>query len=198
VTTHSATQIGRPRNEVRDIVIAAVFTLIEGGATLSSLTLVRIAEHSGISRNSLYRRWQSKDALYSEVVASMKYAVPDLSEQSAREKLVTLMHADVARAVDGNELSMRFAIMAEAKNFPHLFEQYLIDVVAPFVEEMKVAIRRGKETGEIRIDIDEGLLCDVLSSTARALTVSSRREGQALRSTIQRLTDLVFDGATPK
>jgi AcrR family transcriptional regulator len=181
---------------VHDVVCAAVMDLIQSGATLTSLSLVSIAQRTGISRNSLYRRWKSKEALYSDVVVSMKRSMPHLSEQSARENIITLLRVNFGRA--GNELRMGQTIIAESQTFAALHDQYVVEIEAPFEHALKMAIRRGKETGEIRFDVDEHLLSDVLIATVLAWTTPSVLGSQNLDSSIQSMTDLVFDGVTTK
>ena len=195
----SEAKIGRPRSPaVHDAIRTAVLDLVRGGATLSSISFVSIALRTGVSRNSLYRRWKSKEDLYSDVVASMKRSQPVLIEQSARENLITLLYVNFGRIAEQSELWMEQAIMAEARNSPDLYEQYLVEIVAPFLEAIKLTIRRGKETGEIRVDIDENLLSEVLSSTVHAMTSSMVLPGQDHESLIRRTTDLVFDGVSLK
>lgn len=191
--------MGRPRSpEINDAICTAVLDLVHGGATLTSISMVNLAQRTGISRNSLYRRWTTKGELYSAVVASMKPSLPGLTGQSARENLVALLHAYFVLAVDGNHLGMGHAIMVEAQNFPDLYEQYLTEIVAPFDHAIKLAIRRGKETGEIRVDIDENFLSEILISIAFTVMTSTTRVGRDLDSPIQRMTDVVFDGVSTK
>ena len=162
------------------VIVDGVLDLIGGGATLTSLSLVDVARRTGISRNSIYRRWHSKDELFSDVVKSMTRPLPDLTKQSARENLVTLMDVSFDRVTDQRERRMAETIVAEAQNFPDLHEQYLAEIVAPLNHAMKLAIRRGKEIGEIRPDIDENFT-----------------EGLDLESANRRKIDLVFDGVSP-
>ena len=178
------------------VICDAVLDLVSGGATLSSLSLVRISRDTGISRNSIYRRWKSKEQLYSDVVKSIERQLPDLTEQSARENLFVLIKT--FDGVERSERRMEQAVVAEAQNFPDLHEQYLIEIVAPFDHAMKLAIRRGKETREIRADVDENLLAEVLVSSVSAGMSSNDREGQDFESVSRRIIDLVFDGVSPK
>jgi AcrR family transcriptional regulator len=180
---------------VHDVICAAVLDLIQGGATLSSLSLVTIAQRTGVSRNSLYRRWRSKEALYSDVVVSMKRSLPHLNEQSARENIITLLRVNFGRAA--NELRMGQAIGAESQTFAALHAQYVLEIAAPFDHALRTAIRQGKATREIRFDVDEELLSEVLVASVLAVTTSTVPGSQNLASSIQRVTDLVFDGVTP-
>jgi len=187
----STTKIGRPRStETHTAVCQAVVRLVEGGATLSSLSFVSIAQATGVSRNSLYRRWKSKEQLYSDVVRSIRHQLPELSEQSARDNLIVLMGVMHDRDPARPEQQMERAIVSEAKAFPDLLELYETEIVAPLEFAIKRAIRRGKETGEIRSDVDEGLFCDALVTYAFAWSSSDR-------STSRRIVELVFDGVAP-
>jgi AcrR family transcriptional regulator len=169
--------------------------LVSRGETLSSISLVAVAQTAGVSRNSIYRRWKSKEQLYSDVVTSMKRELPEPTELSARENLIALMDVRSEEG-DGRYIRrMEQAIVAEAEIFADLYLQFSHDVTEPFESAMKVAIRRGKETGEIRPDIDEILLCAVLASAASAGPRSI--DSGSLDTASRRVIDLIFDGVAP-
>jgi AcrR family transcriptional regulator len=184
----SISRQGRPRNaEVERGVVDAVLEMVGGGATLSSLSFVSIAEHAGVSRNSIYRRWKTKERLFVDVAKSCGRAVPDLTEQSARENLVMALDFYCARDTDPRVSRMEQAINAEAMQFPDVFESFADVVVAPLSNALRMAVRGGKDTGEIRVDVDENELVAILLSAHRG------RDGPGT----QRLVDLVFDGVCP-
>jgi rubrerythrin len=121
----------------------------------------------------------------------MRRELPALTEQSARDNLIVLMKTFVGVSAQ-TECRMAQAIAAEAQNFPDLHERYLIEIVEPFNHAMKLAIRRGKETREIRADVDEDLLADVLVSSL------NRGRSQDFESASSPIIDLLFDGVSPK
>jgi AcrR family transcriptional regulator len=174
----------------------AVLDLVGGGETLSSLSLVTIARETGVSRNAIYRRWRTKEDLFCDVVRSMQQSLPEPTEQSARENLNVLLDVALERVDVRNAQQMERAIVSEAQNFPKLYEAYLEEIVAPLDRAMKTAIRRGKESREIRADVDEDLLCDVLFASLDARTHGPRTSDVA--SLRRRMIDLVFDGASPQ
>jgi AcrR family transcriptional regulator len=176
----------------------AVLDLVSDGATLSSLSLVSVARETGFSRNSIYRRWTSKEALYVDVVTSMKRLYPDLAEPSARENLITLLAVTFERATDKKRRRMGESIVAEARTFPGLYEQYLQEIVTPFNHAMKSTIRRGKESREIRPDVDEDLLCEVLVASISTQILSDSHGVRDRESVSRRITDLVFGGVSPQ
>jgi AcrR family transcriptional regulator len=182
---------------MHSVIRDAVLDSVNDGATLSSLSLAAIAQDTGISRNSIYRRWKSKEQIYSDVLKSMRRQVPDLNEQSARENLIEILTVTRVGSGEQRELRMEQAIVAEEQNFSDLYEQYLAEIVAPLQTAMKLAIRRGKETGEIRTDIDEELLSGVLISVASSRTLSATVGSPDFASANRRIVDLVFDGVAP-
>jgi AcrR family transcriptional regulator len=182
---------------VEQVVIDAVLDLIGQGSTLTSLSLVSIARHACISRNSLYRRWTTKEELYVDVVKSLGRPEFDSAEQSARESLVKLLTEELAGAAVERIRRLYRAINAEAESFPELFDHFVLKVVTPLRETIKRIIRRGKEAGEIRVDVDENVLTDVLISSVVVHTLAGPTGNLDRSSTSRLITDLAFDGAAP-
>lgn len=184
----SSPRQGRPRNaDVDRDVVDSVLEMVSDGATLSSLSFVSIAQNAGVSRNAIYRRWKTKERLLVDVVKSIGRAVPELTQQSARENLVMVLDFSFAREPDPRVNRLERAINAEAFAYPDLFEHYTDVVVAPLRGALQIAIRRGKDTGEIRVDVDENVLVELLSASPRVRAVTGS----------QRLVDLIFDGVNP-
>jgi AcrR family transcriptional regulator len=189
---------GRPRNpETERVVVDAVLNLIGDGATLTSLSLVTIARHAGVSRNSLYRRWDSKDDLYVDVVKSIDHSLPDFAEHSAHENLVKLLAVTLERIADPRVRRMDRSIVAEAQRFPELRELFVDAVIAPLYGAMKSTIRRGKETGEIRVDVDESLFAELLVSVVFTRMTSFDASDLDADSLSRRVVDLLFSGVSP-
>jgi AcrR family transcriptional regulator len=182
---------------VEQVVIDAVLDLIAEGSTLTSLSLVTIARRARVSRNSLYRRWTTKEELYLDAVKSLKRAVFDIAGQSARESLVKLMTEDLAEAANERLRRLYRSINAEAETFPEVFEHYVGEVVSPLRETIKSIIRRGKEAGEIRVDVDENVLTEALISCVVVQTLTGPTGGLDRPSMSRLTTDLVFDGVSP-
>jgi AcrR family transcriptional regulator len=191
---------GRRRDERTDAaLIDAVLDLVSGGATLSGLSLVTIARTAGVSRNSLYRRWKTKDALYLDVLQSINLGLlPDLDGRSAREDVIALLAALIERVLDQRASHMLRALNAEAEEFPELHRRYFAEIVAPRRDAMNRAIGRGIAAGEIRPDVDVDLLSEVLVSPVLARMASGNTEDLDPAQTSRRIAALVFTGAAPR
>ena len=190
---------GRRRDSRADAaIIDAVLDLVSDGATLSGLSLVTIAKTAGVSRNSIYRRWKTKDALYLDVLASINRNLPDLPGRSAREDVATLLAALIERVLDKRASHILRALNAEADAFPELHKRYFDEILAPRRDAMQRALRRGIASGEIRADIDPGMLSDVLVSPVLARMASGNTDDLDPGQTSRNVVALVFAGAEPR
>jgi AcrR family transcriptional regulator len=190
---------GRRRDEKADAaLIDAVLDLVSGGATLSGLSLVTIAKTAGVSRNSLYRRWKTKDALYLDVLESINRPLPALERGSAREDVTALLAVLIERVLDRRASHMLRALNAEAEEFPQLHRRYFDEIVAPRRDAMNQALGRGIAAGEIRPDVDVDLLSEVLVSPVLARMASGNTEDLDPAQTSQSITALVFAGAAAR
>ena len=181
-----------PRTEAA--VIEAVLDLVSAGATLSGLSLVTIAEHAGVSRNSLYRRWKTKDDLYLDVLDSLNRPLPEVGETTAREDLAGLLAVLIERTLDTRAGSMLRAMLAEEATFPELHRRYFEEVVTPRREVMHRVIRQGIAAGEIRPDIDVAFVNEMLVAPILARLGSGVTGDLDPKETSRRIVDLIYGG----
>jgi AcrR family transcriptional regulator len=192
--------VTRPAGRKRDprtesAAVEAVLDLVSVGATLSGLSLVTIAEHVGVSRNSLYRRWRTKDELYLDVLDAINKPLPEVGGRTtAREELIAYLTVLIERTLDKRASSMIRALLAEAAAFPELHRRYFEQIVDPRREVMFGIIRRGIAAGEIRHDSDPALVNDVLVGPILARMGSGATDGLDPILTSRRITDLVYQG----
>jgi AcrR family transcriptional regulator len=190
---------GRRRDERADAaIIDAVLDLVSDGATLSGLSLVTIAKTAGVSRNSLYRRWKTKDALYLDVLESINRNLPELPGRSAREDVTALLSVLVERVLDKRASHMLRALNAEADAFPELHRRYFDEIVGPRRDAMNKAVGRGIASGEIRSDIDADVLSEVLVAPVLARMASGNTGDLDPTQTSRSIVALVFAGAQPR
>lgn len=189
---------GRQRDPATDTaIIDAVLDMVAEGATLTGLSLVTIAKQAGISRNSVYRRWRTKDELYLDVLETINETRPAPSGADTRDDLAILLGALAERVADERASSMLRALNAEAATFPRLHRRYFEEIVAPRREAMNRVLRHGVERGEIRPDVDLDLVSDLLVSPLLARMASGSTDRLDLEQATRRIIDLVLDGAAP-
>lgn len=187
---------GRKRDPRTDVAaVEAVLDLVADGATLSGLSLVTIAQHAGVSRNSLYRRWKTKDLLYLDVLDSINPPLPEFSGPTAFDDVADHLAILIERTLDKRASSMLRALNAEAGSFPLLSQRYIEEIVAPRREAMYRAIRRGIGSGELRSDLDVAFVTEVLVGSILARMGSGAVDDLDPSTTSRRIAQLVFDGA---
>ncbi len=191
--------ITRPAGRRRDprteaAAVEAVLDLVSAGATLSGLSLVTIAEHAGVSRNSLYRRWKTKDELYLDVLDAINKPLPELDGPTARDNLAAHLAILIERILDKRAGSVLRALLAEASAFPELYRRYFEEIVTPRREAMYRLIRQGIASGEIRPGIDVAFVNEMLVGPVLARLGSGATEDLDPGETSQRIIDFAYDG----
>jgi AcrR family transcriptional regulator len=186
---------GRTRNpRTESAAIEAVLDLVSTGATLSGLSLVTIAERVGVSRNSLYRRWKTKDELYLDVLDSINKPLPPTDGPTVRDSLAAQLAVLIERTLDRRAGSMLRALLAEAAAFPGLYRRYFEEIVTPRREAMYGIIEQGIASGEIRPGTDPAFVNEVLVGPILARMGSGVTEDLDPQETSRRIVGLLYDG----
>jgi AcrR family transcriptional regulator len=160
--TSAPRPLGRPRDERADraILAAALGLMAEHG--VRDLRMDDVAEHAGVGKATIYRRYRSKDDLVTAAVAGLvsEITVPDTG--STRADLLGLMR----RAVKVYRGSVEAGVM------PGLVDAMSRDVeLARSVREgflagrraaLRAVLERGIDRGDLRADLDLELALDVL------------------------------------
>jgi AcrR family transcriptional regulator len=152
---------GRPRSaEAHAAILRAALELaVEGG--LRGLSMEAIAARAGVGKATIYRRWKTKEALFAEAIESIALnpEVPDTG--SVRGDFEIASGAAVGRmAPEAFRVLPR--LMADAADDPELLEVLHAALVRPRRAAISTILRRGIERGELRADIDVGLVADML------------------------------------
>jgi AcrR family transcriptional regulator len=186
---------GRRRDPRTDAAaLDAVLDLVAAGATLSGLSLVTIAEHAGVSRNSLYRRWKTKDALYLDVLDAINRALPEFTGAAVRDDLTAYLAVLIQRTLDQRAAAVLRALQAEAVAFPELHRRYFDEIVAPRRQAVYGILRRGVDSGELRFDLDVEFTGEILVAPVLARLGAGTVEGLDPAATSRRIVDLLYSG----
>jgi AcrR family transcriptional regulator len=190
---------GRKRDPRTDTAaVEAVLDLVSEGATLSGLSLVTIAERAGVSRNSLYRRWTTKDDLYLDVLDAINKPLPEVEGTTARDDMTAQLAILIERTLDKRAAGMLRALLAEAHAFPELHRRYFEEIVTPRRQAMYRTIRRAIASGEIRSDVDVAFVNEMLVGLILARMGSGTTDCLDPKETSRRITELVYDGIRPR
>jgi AcrR family transcriptional regulator len=143
---------GRPRSaRVDEAIIEAVIALLVEGTTAEALSIEAVAARAGVGKATIYRRWSNKDALLVDAVASLKGPPPEITGDSVREDLLTLLRP-VGHGARGAATVLP-CLISELRRSPSLHQCYQ-KIIEPRRELMRGVLHRGVANGELRPDLD--------------------------------------------
>ena len=184
---------GRPRSpEAHAAILRAALELaVEGG--LRGLSMEAIAARAGVGKATIYRRWKTKEALFTEAISSIAVnpEVPDTG--SVRGDFEAASGAAVGRmAPEAFRVLPR--LMADAADDPELLEALHAALVRPRRAAIGAVLRRGIDRGELRPDIDVDLVSDMLIGPLIARVLLSGGDPRALEGLPMRVYDALAAG----
>jgi len=144
---------GRPRSARADeAIIEAVLDLMAAGTTIEALSMEAVAARAGVGKATIYRRWPNKEALIVDAIGSLKGPLPELTGESIREDLLTLLRSTVkVRASRAGRIMP--CLIPEMQRNPELQRQYQ-RIAEPRREQMRDLLRRGVAEGQLRADLN--------------------------------------------
>lgn len=124
----------------------------------ATTTLDRIAERAGVTKGTIYVYFDSKEHLFISMVREFTKAafdaVDDMYERfddSTADLLRAQFSFIYERIVeDSRRREVVRMLIAEAARFPELADRYYQEILKPCLDQIKAAIQRGVDRGEIR------------------------------------------------
>lgn len=166
--TDSRTVEARPRGRPRrtsarpEIVEATLELLAERG--FQAATIDAIAARAGVGRNTIYRRWSSKEELIADALHELT-AELDVHEGDDLYALLLDWIQDFALVFADPLFGRIFpAVLGELQRNPDFARVYSGRVVRPRYEALLDLLRRARERGELRADADVEQVADLLAA----------------------------------
>ncbi|CAL9556330.1 hypothetical protein SUDANB32_04540 [Streptomyces sp. enrichment culture] len=188
---------GRPRSKAAErAIIEAVMGLLEDGVPLAELSIERIARTAGVGKATIYRRWSGKEELFVDVIRAAEPPDPDLPGTSVRDDLVVLLESLRLRGLAGRSPALLHNVHAQMKSSPVLWAAYHDTVLQPRRRLGLEVLRRGRENGELRDDVDLELLNDIVVGPLLVRTVLTPDAGLP-DDLAERVVDTLLEGLRP-
>jgi AcrR family transcriptional regulator len=188
---------GRPRSKAAErAIIEAVMGLLEDGVPLAELSIERIARTAGVGKATIYRRWSGKEELFVDVIRAAEPPDPDLPGTSVRDDLVVLLESLRLRGLAGRSPALLHNVHAQMKSSPVLWAAYHDTVLQPRRRLGLEVLRRGRENGELRDDVDLELLNDIVVGPLLVRTVLTPDAGIP-DDLAERVVDTLLEGLRP-
>lgn len=154
---------GRPRSEEVDGVIleAVLDALAHGG--VAGVRIERIAAVAGVSKASIYRRFESKEELIIAAVQYMRRQVPQVPVTgTARARLLALLSGMRAAMSRSRDARVTMAIINSHELGSDLASLVFERILQPRRELLRSIIAEGIESGEFPASLDIDVITPML------------------------------------
>jgi AcrR family transcriptional regulator len=154
---------GRPRRAAarRTIVEATLELLAERG--FQDATMDAIAARAGVGKNTIYRRWESKEELIAD---SIRHLTAELDVEEEGDEIYTQLLARLRdfTHVFGHPLLGRLlpGILGELERNPAFADAYVERIVTPRYDRIVELLRRAVARGELDEQADPEVIADLL------------------------------------
>ncbi|WP_051393451.1 TetR/AcrR family transcriptional regulator [Glycomyces arizonensis] len=188
---------GRPRSEAvsRSILEATLDLLAEHG-TIADVSVEAVAERSGVSKATIYRRWPSKEALVAAAVESVKAPLPrNLPHTSMRDDLIFVGN-NMRKSSGPRDRKIFKCMMLVAKDPDYKrYHDHFMERRQAFVKEV---FDYWAERGELRDDIDPALAGAMFSSPLLTILVYGNYPELQAPDVVERVVDALLTGLRPQ
>lgn len=170
----AARRPGRPRSEQAEAAILdAVLDLFAAEVGYDDMSMETIAASAGVGKATIYRRWANKEALVIDAIRRRMHPVdivPPAPDLPVRESLVYLLDAMREHLQDGQAGGVYSVLIREARANSVLWERYNQEVIEPRRDQFRLVLRRGRDSGVLRADLDVERAMIMLTSAVLFVT----------------------------
>jgi AcrR family transcriptional regulator len=153
---------GRPLDEsVSEAITEAVLGLL-AEVGIGGMSMDAVAARAGVSKASIYRRWDSKEELVIDVIGGLVIAAPAASTGAVRTDLLEVLGLFGAFISELKAGSIFARLAGEVQAGSELGRHYAETVILPRRALIAGLITAAKERGELRQDLDVELAVDML------------------------------------
>ncbi|OHT21147.1 TetR/AcrR family transcriptional regulator [Edaphosphingomonas haloaromaticamans] len=184
---------GRPRNPETDAAILAAARHILATRGFDALSIEAVAQATGISRVSIYRRWASKAHLTSEIANGGEGRLPDvIAEQGVEAEIRALVRQLYDRYAEPAIGAAAIGMIVSYQREPSLREELHSPLESDARAQLRSIVARGKALDLVREEVDADALFDIaVGTTLFRLLVSTEAPGA---STADAIADIVLKG----
>jgi AcrR family transcriptional regulator len=188
--------VSRPRSAESHAAIlqAALELVVERG--LQGTTIEGIAARAGVGKATIYRRWKTKEELFTEALRTVAFPLPDPDTGSLRGDIEAILAFNLEHATRQAALMMP-RLMVEAADDPELFAVMQEVLVEARREVVRAILRRAVERGEMREDVDPEAAIDLLIGPFIYAVLATGADLPTVAERVQPVLDLALASLAP-
>ncbi|MDH3463360.1 MAG: TetR/AcrR family transcriptional regulator, partial [Acidimicrobiia bacterium] len=168
---------GRPRDAAvgERVLDAALEVLKDEG--FAGLTIEAIADRAGVSKATMYRRWDSKETLLVDAVARAVEAVEIEDTGDIRHDLTAAVRGMCSFVSDTRAGEVFPWLVGEIANGSEIGTRYAAAVIVPRRRMLGELLRAAIERGDLREDIDVATAVDMVMGPVIMRRIAGLLEG---------------------
>ena len=147
---------GRPRSEeAHQAILHATLSLLATQG-FEAMSIEEVAARAGVGKTTIYRWWDSKEALVLEALQCLYAKRPIIDTGNLRQSLIALFEDYTQLLEKGEPLlaSLTFKLLGDCKTHPELFEMFYSRIIEPRLQQLSHLINQAQARGELRQDLD--------------------------------------------
>jgi AcrR family transcriptional regulator len=153
---------GRPRREAaRAAIIDATLALL-GEGSFQAATMDAIAARAGVGKNTIYRRWESKDELVTDALLELGSELDPNREGDPYVLLREHLEDQAREFADPRVGALLPGLLGELQSNPEFAAVWADRVVRPRRRAIVELLEHARHQGRIRDDVDAELIADLL------------------------------------
>jgi AcrR family transcriptional regulator len=190
---------GRPNDSSIDeaLLEAAYDEFVKKG--YHTMSMEAIAARAGVSKVSLYRRWNSKAEIAADVFKVMNGQDQPIEAETLEAYVQKLMHTSIhgSGAREYGRLVMR--TIGEIVENPELLTAYRGQLLMPGLEQLRQVIDRARQRGEIAQDLSTDAVCAVIAGPLFLyyLVLLAKADIKLDGDAAEQISRLIMDGINP-
>ena len=156
-TPRSTRSRGRPISESVDraLVEAALHEFVERG--YHAMGMESIAARAGVSKVSLYRRWNSKLAVAADVFRLLRETITVQDHGNLESDIRFLLKQSIGSRDTKTTAKILMRTMGEISGNPELLALYREHILNPRIEQLRALVERARRRNELRADLSTEL-----------------------------------------
>jgi AcrR family transcriptional regulator len=190
--------VSRPRSAESHAAIlqAALELVVDGG--LRGTSIEGIAARAGVGKATIYRRWKTKEELFTEALRMVAFALPDPDTGSLHGDVEAITAFNLQHTPRKAALLMP-RLMIEAADDPVLFAVMREVLVDPRRAILGAVLERAVARGELREGLDLEDVIDMLIGPLIYEILITGADMQTISTLPGRILDMALEGiaATP-
>lgn len=186
--TRGSIRPGGRTERVRQTVADTVLQLIKAGTT--EFTMLDVAERSGIARSTIYARWPTREALIAEALSEHNATFQVENRADWREHLHVIAAAFRDFSARPDEIAINGLTAYLGRGFLDEETHRQWETIAMRMAE---PLRAAQQRGEIRPDMDVGLVIATLFTTVSGMILMAKDVPSD--EYLRQLVDLLIAGA---